>query len=152
MNCFHNTQAFICVSRTNPHSEKGFCCRTRKEDAFFPAPPAIQCLEEQQERKHGDLSELMEAAASSAEELLMDCSTYRWKKPLSQFSLSLSLSFYTLYPQTIQMEEEEQTFRNLRSQLVIRMDRKVAKLKFPVVHTKSKQYNCCIEQVRYNCV
>lgn len=57
---------------------------------FFPTPPAIQCLEEKQERNHGDFSELREAAASSAGvALLMDSSTYRWKKPLS---LSLSLS------------------------------------------------------------
>lgn len=60
---------------------------------FFPTPPAIQCLEEKQERNHGDLSELREAAASSAGvALLMVSSTYRWKKPLSLPSLFLSLS------------------------------------------------------------
>lgn len=74
-----------------------FCHRARKEDAFFPTPPAIQCLEEQQERNHGDLAELMEAAASSAGgTLLMDWSTYRWKKPLSQRACSLSLFLHPL--------------------------------------------------------
>lgn len=76
--------------------EKEFCHRTRKEDAFFSSSPTIQCLEEQQERKHGDPSEPVEAAASSAGEPLMDYSTYFWKKPLSQFTLSFFL--HTLPP------------------------------------------------------
>lgn len=80
------------------------CRRVRKEDAFFPTPPAIQCLEEKQERNHGDLSELREAAASSAGvALLMDSNTYCWKKPLSPsrspspLSLSLTSSISKLY-------------------------------------------------------
>jgi len=105
--------------------EKEFCHRTRKEDAFFSSSPTIQCLEEQQERKHGDPSEPVEAAASSAGEPLMDYSTYFWKKPLSQFTLSF---FYTLYPQTIQTKEEKKSFRNFASPFAVRMDRKVTNL------------------------
>lgn len=48
------------------------------------------------------------------------------------------------------MEEQERTFRNLMSQLVIKLHKEVAKLKFTVNHTKSKQYNHCIEQARHN--
>lgn len=80
-----------------PDREEGFCpyvAGQERKMPFFPTPPAIQCLEEKQERNHGDLSELREAAASSAGVvLLMDSCTYCWKKPLSLSRSSSPLSF-----------------------------------------------------------
>lgn len=67
------------LNRTDLDREEEFCLYVAGQERkilFFATPPAIQCLEEQQERNHGDLSELMEAAASSAGGALwMDGST-----------------------------------------------------------------------------
>jgi len=56
-------------------------------------------------------SELLEAAASSAGgALLTDCSTYRWKKPLSH----LSLSFFTSSPPDYTHGRAKEDFQKLQ--------------------------------------